>query len=71
MPQHFLLSAKARTLSVLKVMQMTDAEAFTVFKEMRWGAGEESGGGKTMRIKTVEEPDNWSAWLKDVFSQVF
>lgn len=41
MSQHFLLSAKARTLSVLKVMQMNDAEAFTVFKELRWGAGNE------------------------------
>ncbi len=39
--QHFLLSAKARTLSVLQVMQMSDAEAFEVFKEIRWGAGEE------------------------------
>ncbi len=33
--------------------------------------GNGSGGGKTIRIKTVEEPDNWSAWLKDVFSQAF
>lgn len=41
MSQHFLLSAQARTLSVLKVMQMTDADAFTVFKELRWGAGNE------------------------------
>jgi len=41
MSQHFLLSSKARTLSVLKVMQMNDAEAFTVFKELRWGTGEE------------------------------
>ncbi len=41
MSQHFLLSAKARTLSVLKVMQMTDTDAFTVFKELRWGAGDE------------------------------
>jgi len=41
MSQHFLLSAKARTLSVLKVMQMTDADAFAVFKELRWGKGEE------------------------------
>jgi len=40
MSQHFLLSAKARTLSVLKVMQMNDTEAFTVFKELRWGAGD-------------------------------
>jgi transposase-like protein len=41
MTQHFLLSAQSRTLSVLKVMQMSDAEAFAVFKELRWGAGEE------------------------------
>lgn len=41
MSQHFLLSAKARTLSVRKVMEMTDSQAFDVFKEVRWGAGDE------------------------------
>jgi predicted RNA-binding Zn-ribbon protein involved in translation (DUF1610 family) len=41
MSQHFLLSAQARTLSVFKVMQMTDTDAFTVFKQMRWGEGAE------------------------------
>ena len=40
MTQHFLLSAQARTLSVLQVARMSDAEAFEVFKELRWGAGE-------------------------------
>lgn len=40
MSQHFLLSAKARTLSVLKVMQMSDADAFNVFKELRWGTAD-------------------------------
>ena len=40
MTQHFLLSAQARTLSAYKVMQMNDADAFAVFKELRWGAGE-------------------------------
>lgn len=40
MSQHFLLSAKARTLSVLKVMQMNNNEAFTVFKELRWGTAD-------------------------------
>jgi len=40
MSQHFLLSAKARTLSVLQVMQMTEGEAFSVFKELRWGKGD-------------------------------
>ncbi len=41
MSQHFLLSAKARTLSVRKVMELTHDQAFQVFKELRWGAGEE------------------------------
>ncbi len=41
MSQHFLLSAKARTLSVRKVMELTHDQAFHVFKELRWGAGEE------------------------------
>ena len=41
MSQHFLLSAKARTLSVLQVARMSEQEAFEVFKELRWGAGNE------------------------------
>lgn len=41
MTQHFLLSAKARTLSVRKVMELTDDQAFEAFKEVRWGAGDE------------------------------
>jgi transposase-like protein len=36
MPQHFLLSSKARTLSLAKVMRLTDAEAFETFKTIRW-----------------------------------
>lgn len=43
MSQHFLLSAKARTLSVRKVFSMTDDQAFTLFRELRWGTGEETG----------------------------
>ena len=38
MAQHFLLSAKSRTLSVVRVIQMTDNEAFEVFKKLRWGS---------------------------------
>ncbi len=34
--QHFLLSAAARTLSLAKVMRMSDAEAFDTFKRIRW-----------------------------------
>lgn len=41
MSQHFLLSAKARTLSVCKVMELNNNEAFKVFKELRWGKGDE------------------------------
>ena len=39
MPQHFLLSSKARTLSLSKVMRMTDAEAREAFKALRWQDG--------------------------------
>lgn len=35
--QHFLLSAQARTLSVRQIFEMSDAQAFEVFKEVRWG----------------------------------
>jgi hypothetical protein len=31
--QHFLLSAKARTLSVRQVMELSDQQAFGLFKE--------------------------------------
>lgn len=38
--QHFLLSAKARTLSLSKVMRMSDDEAFETFKTIRWATTE-------------------------------
>ena len=38
MPQHFLLSAKARTLSLSAALRMTDQEAEGAFKAIRWGA---------------------------------
>jgi transposase-like protein len=38
--QHFLLSAAARTLSLAKVMRMSDDEAFDVFKSIRWASTE-------------------------------
>lgn len=40
MPQHFLLSAAARTLSLSKVLRLSDDEAFEVFKQLRWNGGE-------------------------------
>lgn len=39
--QHFLLSAKARTLSVRQVFEMSNDEAFALFKEVRWGKGDQ------------------------------
>jgi transposase-like protein len=39
MAQHFLLTAKARTLSLAAVMRLSDQEAFQVFKECRWEGG--------------------------------
>ena len=36
MSQHFLLSAKARTLSIGAVMRMTDEQAETMFAAIRW-----------------------------------
>ena len=38
--QHFLLSAKSRTLSLAKVMRMSDDEAFDTFKAIRWASTE-------------------------------
>lgn len=36
MPQHFLLTAAARSLSLAQVMRMTDAEAEGMFRKVRW-----------------------------------
>lgn len=36
MAQHFLLSAQARTLSLVKVMRLSDDEAYETFKRIRW-----------------------------------
>ncbi|WGE57303.1 IS1595 family transposase [Actinobacillus equuli] len=37
MSQHFLLSSKARTLSPIKIARLSDDEAFTLLREIRWG----------------------------------
>ncbi len=36
MAEHFLLSAQARTLSLAKVMRLSDAEAYETFAQIRW-----------------------------------
>lgn len=40
MSQHFLLSAAARTLSVGKVLRLSDAEAYASFQAIRWAAND-------------------------------
>lgn len=39
MPQHFLLSAKARTLSLAAVLRMSDEEVEAAFRSIRWTDG--------------------------------
>jgi len=36
MAQHFLLSASARDLSLMKLFNMSENEAFETFKAVRW-----------------------------------
>jgi len=38
MSQHFLLSAKARILSIVKIAMMQDEEIHNIFKQIRWSA---------------------------------
>lgn len=40
MAQHFLLSAAARSLSLAKVMRMTEDQAFDAFRSIRWTSTE-------------------------------
>ena len=40
MCQHFLLSARARTLSLVKVMRLSEEEAYETFKAIRWAAND-------------------------------
>ncbi len=41
MSQHYLLSAKARTLSLAKLLAFSDAEARAMFAHVRWGSKNE------------------------------
>lgn len=52
MSQHFLLSAKARTLSLAEVMRLSDDEAYTAFRQIRWAAND--GDAVCPRCGSVE-----------------
>lgn len=41
MSLHFLLTAEARSLSLVQVLAMSDMAAFQLFRRLRWGDGEE------------------------------
>lgn len=41
MPQHFLLSAEARSLSVREIFSLSEDSAFKLFRELRWGKSDE------------------------------
>jgi hypothetical protein len=63
MSQHFLLSAAARTLSLSRIMRMTDDEARDTFKRIRWAA---TGGepfcphcGCLTAYTLAETPPRW------------
>lgn len=38
MAQHYLLSSQAKTISIRKVMSLTDKQAFSLLCELRWGS---------------------------------
>jgi predicted RNA-binding Zn-ribbon protein involved in translation (DUF1610 family) len=40
MTQHFLLSAAARSLSLAKVMRLSDEEASATFAKVRWASND-------------------------------
>src|SRR5438309_1340689 len=44
MSQHFLLTAKARSLSSAKVARLSDEEAYQTFKLVRWAATDGTPG---------------------------
>ena len=51
MSQHFLLSAAARTLSLVQVMRMSDDEAFETFKADPLGDDRRRAGVPALRLR--------------------
>jgi hypothetical protein len=47
MAQHFLLSTAARSLSLAKVMRMTEEQAFDAFRSIRWAESAQQNGPKS------------------------
>ena len=53
--QHYLLSAQARSLSLMQIMRLSDDEAFTMFKDARWTAT----GGEAVCPRCGNEKHYW------------
>lgn len=57
--QHYLLSAEARTLSLIQIMRLSDDQAFELFKEARWQNGEpvcpQCGGVEHYWFRTTKQ----------------
>ncbi len=62
MSQHFLLSAKARTLSLAQVMRLSEDEAYETFKAIRWAAND--GEAICPRCGSVEV---YTYWTRRIF----
>ncbi len=52
MSQHFLLSAQARTLSLAKVMRLSEEEAYETFKRIRWASERRRALLPTVRLRS-------------------
>ncbi|HMV01635.1 MAG TPA: IS1595 family transposase [Chitinophagales bacterium] len=73
MAQHFLLSTKAKTLSLKKIFRMSDQEAFDYFKSIRWA--ENDGNpicykcGNYEKFWFISTRQNWKcAYCKNTFT---
>lgn len=53
--QHFLLSTQARTLSLAKVMRVSDEDAWKTFKDIRWAStqGDPAFAGMSGDLGTI------------------
>ena len=53
MAQHFLLSAKARTLSLASILRMSDDDAHAAFVAIRFA---DNGGAASLTVDTRDSP---------------
>ena len=61
MAQHFLLSSKAKTLTLAHVFRMTDAEAEGMFKQIRWRSRDGAMGNAPQVLPGCERFAIWGS----------